>query len=206
MVNKGQCATACVLSHVQFFGTPQTLARQAPLSMGLSQQEYWSGLPFPPPGDLLHPGIELASPVLQADSLPSEPPRKPTCWSSLFIGHQEQSIRSRSYGQRVRPSVSCQSQMDAVKGREISRKRYGSSIKQSSLCSQHRNNPHFTLCIFILTTEIKKRQLCWYNIIQEINRQFRMKIKNYSFLLILRLLFSLILAFVVTLIAFLEAC
>ena len=44
------------------------------LSMGFSRQEYWSGLPFPPPGDLPDPGIELVSPALQEDSLPTEPP------------------------------------------------------------------------------------------------------------------------------------
>ena len=55
-----------------------TVARQAPLSMEFSKQEYWSGLPFPSPGDLTHPGIEPGSPALQADSLTSEPPGKPT--------------------------------------------------------------------------------------------------------------------------------
>ena len=54
-----------------------TVARQAPLSMELSRTEYWSGLPFPSPGDLLDPGIKPGSPALQADSLPSEQPRKP---------------------------------------------------------------------------------------------------------------------------------
>ena len=49
--------------------------RQAPLPMEFSRQEYWSGLPFPPPGDLPNPGIEPRSPALQADSLPSEPLR-----------------------------------------------------------------------------------------------------------------------------------
>ena len=48
-------------SHVQFFETPWTVAHQAPLSMGFSMQEYWSGLPFPVPGDLPDPGIELTS-------------------------------------------------------------------------------------------------------------------------------------------------
>ena len=48
-----------------------------PLGMGFSRQEYWSGLPCPPPGDLPNPGIELRSPTLQADSLPSKPPGKP---------------------------------------------------------------------------------------------------------------------------------
>ena len=50
-------------------------ARQAPLSMGFSWQEYWSGLPFPPPGNLPNPGMEPGSPALQADSLPTELPR-----------------------------------------------------------------------------------------------------------------------------------
>ena len=56
--------------------TPRTLAYQAPLSMGFSRQEYWSGLPFPSPGGLLNPGTEARSPALQADALPSEPPEK----------------------------------------------------------------------------------------------------------------------------------
>ena len=53
-----------------------TIAHQAPLSIGFSRQEYWSGLPCPPPGDLPNPGIDR-SPALQADSLPSEPRGKP---------------------------------------------------------------------------------------------------------------------------------
>ena len=64
---------AHLLSCVQLFATSWTLARQAPLSMGFPRQEYWSGLPFPSPGDLPHPGIELVSlvaPALQAYSLP----------------------------------------------------------------------------------------------------------------------------------------
>ena len=52
--------------------TTWTVAHQAPLSMGFSRQEYGSGLPFPSPGDLSHPGIEPGSPVFQADSLPTE--------------------------------------------------------------------------------------------------------------------------------------
>ena len=66
-----------MLSHVQLFETPWTVAYQAPLSLGFPRQEYWSGLPFPPTGDLPDPGIEPGSPALQADSLPSEPPGKP---------------------------------------------------------------------------------------------------------------------------------
>ena len=57
--------------------TPWTVACQAPLSVGFSGQEYWSGQLFLSPGDLLHPGIKPRSPALQADSLPSEPPGKP---------------------------------------------------------------------------------------------------------------------------------
>ena len=60
------CVCACVLSHVQLFVTPWTVAHQAPLSMGFSRQEYWSGLPCPLPGDLLDPGIKpdfLTSPA-----------------------------------------------------------------------------------------------------------------------------------------------
>ena len=58
------------------FATPWTAACQAPLSMGFSRQEYWSGYPFPSPGGLPDPGIEPTSPGLHADSLPSEPPGK----------------------------------------------------------------------------------------------------------------------------------
>ena len=51
-------------------------AYQAPLSMGFSRQGYWSGLPFPSPGDLPNPGIEPGSPALLVDALPPEPPGK----------------------------------------------------------------------------------------------------------------------------------
>ena len=54
------------------FATPWTVACQAPLFMGFSRQEYWSGLPFPSPGDLPGPRIEPRSPALQADSSPNE--------------------------------------------------------------------------------------------------------------------------------------
>ena len=65
------------LSRVRLFATPWTAAHQAPPSMGFSKQEYWSGLPFPSPGDLPNPGIELGSSALQADALTSELPGKP---------------------------------------------------------------------------------------------------------------------------------
>ena len=59
-----------MLSRVRLFVAPRTVAHQAPLSMGLSGQEYWSELPCPSLGDLPDPGIEPESPALQADSLP----------------------------------------------------------------------------------------------------------------------------------------
>ena len=65
------------LSRVRLFATPWSVVHQAPLSMGFSRQEYWSGLPFPSPGDLPNPGITPRSPTLQADALTSEPPGKP---------------------------------------------------------------------------------------------------------------------------------
>ena len=64
------------LSRVRLFVSPWTVAHQASWSMGSSRQEYWSGLPFPSPGDLPDPGIEQRSPTLQADALTSEPPGK----------------------------------------------------------------------------------------------------------------------------------
>ena len=66
-----------LLSHVQLFATPWTVANQAPLSMGFYRQEYWNGLPFPSSGYLPNPGIKPGSPALQAEALPSEPAGKP---------------------------------------------------------------------------------------------------------------------------------
>ena len=78
------CLWMCyLLSCVRLFVTPWTVAHQAPLSMEFSRQEYWSGLPFLSPGDLPNPGIRPWSPVLQGDSLPSEPPGKPS-WVLLM--------------------------------------------------------------------------------------------------------------------------
>ena len=76
------CVCVCVhaLSHVRLFAIPWTVAHQAPLSMGFSRQEYWSGWPFPSPGDLSDPGIELMSPVspeLAGGFFTTQPPGKP---------------------------------------------------------------------------------------------------------------------------------
>ena len=70
-----------MLSHVQRFATTWTVASQAPLSVEFSRQKYWSGLPFPSPQNLPDPGIKPTSLAVlhwQADSLPAEPPGKPT--------------------------------------------------------------------------------------------------------------------------------
>ena len=78
--NHSACVQAQLFSCVRLFVTSWTGARQAPLSMEFSRQEYWGGLPFPPPGDLPDPGIEsesLASPALAGGFLPNEPPGKP---------------------------------------------------------------------------------------------------------------------------------
>ena len=66
------CSDGLVIKSCPTLVTLWTIACQAPLSMGFSRQEYWSGLPFPSPGDLSHPGIEPRSPALQADSMLTE--------------------------------------------------------------------------------------------------------------------------------------
>ena len=71
------------------------VAHQALLSMEFSRQEYWSGLPFPSPGDLPDPGIEPRSPALQADSLPSEPLGKP-CEMNTILKIFENDVGKKS--------------------------------------------------------------------------------------------------------------
>ena len=77
VATKQQQSKVTALSRVRLFATPWPVARQAPLSIGPSRQEYGSGLPCPPPGDLPKPGIEPRSPALKVDSLQSEPLGKP---------------------------------------------------------------------------------------------------------------------------------
>ena len=91
------------LSQVRLLATPWPAAYQAPLSVGFLRQEYWSGLPFPSPGDLHDPGIELRPAAFQADSLPSEPPRKPNDKSRQCVKKQRHHLAdknpySQSYG------------------------------------------------------------------------------------------------------------
>ena len=95
-------------SRVRLFVTPRTVARQAPLSMGFSSQECWSGVPFPSPGDLPDPGLEPGSPALQTDSLSTKPLGKPSNHQSVAFcatacaetasispGADPQAVRSR---------------------------------------------------------------------------------------------------------------
>ena len=82
--------------------TPWTVAHQVPLSIGFSRQEYWSGLPCPLPRDLPNPGIKPKSPILQANSLPSEPPGKPKITA---VGSS--SLLRRSSQPRNQTRVSC---------------------------------------------------------------------------------------------------
>ena len=87
------------LSCVRLFVAPWTVGHQAPLSMEFPRQEYWSGLPLPPPGDLPDPGIEPGSPALQVDSLPSEPPRNPIYHNTivLIISHYNTMISRKNH-------------------------------------------------------------------------------------------------------------
>ena len=88
------------LSRFQLFATPWTAAHQAPPSMGFSRQEYWSGVPFPSPGDLPNPGIKPRSPAFQADAFTSELPGKPdSVYKSENITEKKLSIvkKARSY-------------------------------------------------------------------------------------------------------------
>ena len=71
------CVCVCVLCRVCFFVTPWVVACQDPLSVEFSRQEYWSGLPFPSPGHLLDPGIELVSPALAGRFFTTAPSGKP---------------------------------------------------------------------------------------------------------------------------------
>ena len=70
-----------------------TVTCQAPLFMEFSKLKYWSGLPFPSPGDLPNPGIEPMSPALQVDSLLSEPPGKPSRKTQYYQGNSSSQLR-----------------------------------------------------------------------------------------------------------------
>jgi len=96
-------------SRVQLFVTLWMVAYQAPPSMGFSRQEYWSGLPFPSPGNLHSPGIKPRFPALQADALLSEPPRKPQHHpTGLSSAHSPQSASLESTPMSLPFSLGCE--------------------------------------------------------------------------------------------------
>ena len=94
-----------MLSCVQFFATPWTVSRQGPLSIGFPRQEYWSGFPFPPPGDVPDPGIEpkfLVSPPSAGDFFfpfttePTEKPKEMLSYENKII-----TAKSGNYCQKI---------------------------------------------------------------------------------------------------------
>ena len=86
---KLKCWKCWSLNLVQLFATPWAVTYQAPPSMGFSRQEYWSGVPFPSPGNHPNPRIKPRSPAWQADSLTSEPPGKPSKAETMTNTHTQ---------------------------------------------------------------------------------------------------------------------
>ena len=116
--SSGGVAVVQLLSHVQVFATPWTVACQAPLSMGFPRQECWSWLPFPSPEDLPDPGIEPRSPALQADDLPTGSQHTVNNSSRdgntrpLYLPPDKSVCRSRSWNQsRFQGEISITSDM-----------------------------------------------------------------------------------------------
>ena len=95
-------SSPCHTRSLLFCATLWTIAHQAPLSMGFSGQEYWSGLPFPPPGDLPDPRLKPASPaspVLTGGIFTSVPPRKPWLQHRGIFTHDIQTLRCSMWDQ-----------------------------------------------------------------------------------------------------------
>ena len=99
LTSDGGCVHPSVVSDSVI---PRTVAHHAPLSMGFPRQGYWSGLPFPSPGDLPEPGIEPRCPALQASALTSEPPGKPHPLADNWI----KAFLSKALHTRAKPSFS----------------------------------------------------------------------------------------------------
>ena len=162
------------LSRVRLFGTPWTVAYQAPLSLGFSRQEYWSGLPFSSPGDLPNPGIEPRSPVLQADALPSEPPgkhinSKPQGNSlrkirlSLFYRYEKAKFKNTSLASTVGqtksgcPKLACPFSLASLSAYLLGP---GSVYQTPLTLLSYFNVPSFSLSLFLYSRLIK-RCLSW---------------------------------------------
>ena len=115
---------------------PWTVAHQSPLSMEFSRQKYWSGLPFPSPGDLLNTRIETRSSALQEDSLPSEPPGKPMSAHICLLSKKEFKSECPEKGlQSLLPCIPCKRVVEIE------------SCDPGSLCSKGRGQkfPSFQL-------------------------------------------------------------
>ena len=142
-------------SPVQLFTTPWTVAYQAPQSMEFSRQEYWSGLPFPSPGDLPNPGIESKSPSLQVDSLPSEPWGKLwKQWETSFWGTPK-SMQMVAVAMKLKDTCSLEENVVYDQPRQHSKKqRHYSANKGPSSQSCGFSNSH--VCLWEL--DYKK---CW---------------------------------------------
>ena len=102
LISPGYLLFVSVLNHIQPFATTWTVARQASLSVGFSRQEYWSGVPSPPPGDLHHPGMERSKSLALAGGffLNTVPPGKPYL---LISCHKSQIIYSPLGNQLTTP-------------------------------------------------------------------------------------------------------
>ena len=94
------CCAVHTLSRVWLCAIPWTVARQAPLSLEFSRQEYWSGLPFPSPGDLPHGGTERASPTLAGRFFTNKPPGKPLNGNVLNMPHSILMLTLQERGHR----------------------------------------------------------------------------------------------------------
>ena len=132
------------LSRLRLFATPWTVAHQASTSMEFSRQEYWSGLPFPSPGDLPSPGIEPGSHTLQADALPSKPI---LFWKMLL----KNSLEVQWFGL----CVSMAEGMGSIPG-------WGTKIPHAMWCAKKKNKLFLSKEAFGKTAEASLRpQLEW---------------------------------------------
>ena len=139
------------LSCVRLFVTPWTVAHQAPPSMGFSRQEYWSGLPFPSPGDLPNSGIEPRSPSMQADTLTSEPilVNSNICYCEIVINTQTWSV---GFHQPAATFI-------------ISRRLYNVTVKPDTLFPKHalHTSSSLYLCSSFVFLEYPYHSLCrWH--------------------------------------------
>ena len=137
-----------LLSRVRLFVTPWTVAHQAPPSMGFSRQEYWSGLPFPSPGDLPNSGIEPRSPSMQADTLTSEPilVNSNICYCEIVINTQTWSV---GFHQPAATFI-------------ISRRLYNVTVKPDTLFPKHalHTSSSLYLCSSFVFLEYPYHSLC----------------------------------------------